>query len=244
MLFFAAFLAGMLNALAGGGSFLTFPALVHFGVLPVTANATSAVVLLPGYVTATGALLPQLRKLSRSMLLGLCLVALAGGLMGALLLLVTSNKTFQQIVPYLLLASTAMFAAGPAISRYLQRRGDGSASSWLIPGVFCVAVLGGYFNGGLGVVLLAALSMAGMTDMPLMNSIKNVVSLTLSVIAVVTFALAGIVEWQWALPMMVAAAFGGFFGGKLASRLPNHIVRIFVIVTGLIMSVLFFRAAG
>lgn len=240
----AAFFAGILNAIAGGGSFLTFPALVHIGVTPIMANATSTVILLPGYVGSAGALSSEIQKLERGRLAMLLIVALLGGLLGALLLLITSNKLFQQVVPWLLLWSTIMFTAGPAISRFLLRRSNDTSRSVLTPGMFLVSILGGYFNGGLGVIILAVLSITGMNDLPLMNSIKNIVSLVLSTIAVITFAIAGIVDWRWALPMMLAAALGGYVGGKLATRLPDRFVRIVVIGTGLIMTTHFFHVAG
>lgn len=242
-LLLAALLAGALNAIAGGGSFLTFPALVHIGVAPVTANTTSAASLLPGYFGAAAALSSEIGKLTSARLIVLLVVALFGGLLGALLLLITSNKTFLQIVPWLLLWSTAMFAVGPYVSSVLARRNNMNANGILPPAMFLVSILGGYFNGGLGVIILAVLSITGMKDLPLMNSIKNLVSLVLSIIAVVTFAVAGIVDWRWAIPMMASATLGGYIGGKLAAVLPDRLVRSIVIVTGLVMTVQFFRTS-
>lgn len=235
----AAFLAGVLNSIAGGGTFLTFPALVYVGVPPVAANATSAVAVFPGYLGAALGFRRELAKLDRGELARLALFSLAGGLGGALLLLLTSNELFSRIVPFLLLAATACFAlqnrlrAWTAGSR-IALRPFGALGSTL------VAAYGGYFNGGLGIVLLALYSLWGMKDLNAMNGLKNGVSFIISAISVVAFTLAGVVVWQAALLMMVASVAGGYAGAGLARRMSRQAVGNIVIAVGLGMSAIFF----
>lgn len=235
----AAFLAGILNSIAGGGTFLTFPALVYAGIPPVAANATSAVAVFPGYLGAVAGFRKELATLERTTLLRLVVLSLVGGLVGALLLLVSSNAFFSLIVPFLLLAATACFAFQDRIQRW-------TASSRLAvkpygaTGSVLVAIYGGYFNGGLGIVLLALYSLWGMESLNAMNGLKNAVSFVISAISVLTFALAGVVHWPVAMVMMLAAVVGGYAGAWLARRLSRKTVRGIVIVIGLGMSVIFF----
>ena len=234
----AAFAAGVLNAIAGGGSFLTFPALVFTGVPPITANATSALAVSPGYLGSTLGFRAELRELPGQRLRREALIAAAGGVAGALLLLVTPGKLFAGIVPWLLLFATALFALGPAIARRAQT-GEAHAR-WREPGLLLVAIYGGYFNGGLGILLMGLYTVAGETRLNTVNALKNLNSLVLSWLSVAAFVVAGAIAWQQGLLMMVAATAGGYFGARLAKRLPVAWVRAGVIATGLAMSALFF----
>lgn len=244
VLLLAAFGAGVLNAIAGGGSFLTFPALVWAGIPPIPANATSAIVVAPGYLGSTLGFRQELGELPRSTLRNDALVSAVGGVAGALLLLVTPAKVFAGIVPWLLLFATVLFAAGPRIGRWVgTHHADGSAGQrWRrrLPALLLVAIYGGYFNGGLGILLMAMYLLVGETRLHTVNALKNLDSLVLSVVSVAAFAWAGAIVWQHALPMMVAATVGGFAGAGLARRLPLPWVRAIVIGTGVVMSVLFF----
>ena len=165
-----------------------------------------------------------------------------GGVAGALLLLVTPAKVFAGIVPWLLLFATVLFAAGQRIGRWVgTHHADGSAGQrWRLPALLLVAIYGGYFNGGLGILLMAMYLLVGETRLHTVNALKNLDSLVLSVVSVAAFAWAGAIVWQHALPMMVAATVGGFAGAGLARRLPLPWVRAIVIGTGVVMSVLFF----
>lgn len=236
----AGYLAGVLNAIAGGGSFLTFPALVWAGVPPITANATSAVAVLPGYLGGAAGFRRELREMSRAQHLQMSLVGLAGGLCGGLLLLVTPAELFSQVVPLLLLLATLMFAFGQQL---LARVRKSEHPLPLLPGLFVVAVYGGYFNGGLGIMLLAMFAAAGMTSMLLMNGLKNWISFVISLISVVAFAIAGKVLWIEAVVMMLAATLGGYQGAALSRRLPAKWVKAFVVVVGLVMTAIFFARA-
>ncbi|HMP09789.1 sulfite exporter TauE/SafE family protein [Hydrogenophaga sp.] len=238
----AAFAAGVLNAVAGGGSFLTFPALVFTGVPPIVANATSALAVSPGYLGSTLGFRPELRALPMTRLRREMLIAAVGGVAGALLLLVTPAKVFSGIVPWLLLFATVLFAAGPAIARRARAgAADGPGlARWREPGLLAVAIYGGYFNGGLGILLMALYTLTGEGRIHTVNALKNLNSLVLSWLSVAAFVIAGAIAWKEGLLMMVAATAGGFFGARWSKRLPAQAVRIGVIVTGLVMTALFF----
>jgi uncharacterized membrane protein YfcA len=237
----AAFGAGVLNAVAGGGSFLTFPALVFTGVPPIVANATSALAVSPGYLGSTLGFRSELLELSRQRLRLEMLIAAIGGVLGALLLLVTPEKLFSGLVPWLLLFATLLFALGPMLSRKAQglNRGAGLAS-WRMTGLFVVAVYGGYFNGGLGILLMALYTVTGESKLNTVNALKNLNSLVLSWVSVGAFIVGGVIAWSQGIVMMLAATVGGYFGARLARRLPAAWVRVGVILTGLGMSAVFF----
>ena len=239
----AAFLAGMLNTVAGGGTFLTFPALVYTGVPVVAANATSAVAVFPGYLAGAAGFRREISAFDRRKLLKTTIATATGGLIGSLLLLVSSNEAFSTVVPFLLALATLAFAFGDRLQAWARKHSFGLREGPL--GTVLVSIYGGYFNGGLGIVLLALFSLWGMRDLNLMNGLKNAMSFVLSAISVVTFAVAGVVAWPQALLMMAAAAVGGYAGAPLARALPRSVVRGVVIVVGASMSIIFFwRAIG
>ena len=238
-LLLAAFGAGILNTLAGGGTFLTFPALVFTGVPPVAANATSAVAVFPGYLGGALGFRGELQTFDRRTLRRLVGITLAGGLSGSLLLLVSSNEAFSVVVPFLLLAATLAFLLGDRIRAWAARTSR-SITPFGPAGLFVTSVYGGYFNGGLGIVLLALFSLWGMTNIHAMNGLKTGLSFALSAISVVTFALAGIVAWPQAIIMMVAATAGGYLGAPIARALPKQVVQGIVATVGFGMSLIFF----
>ena len=233
----AAFAAGVLNAIAGGGSFLTFPALVFAGVPPLAANATSAMAVSPGYLGSTWGFRAELKALPKSLLRKEVTIAALGGLIGAGLLLVTPAKVFSGLVPWLLLVATALFAAGPWLAKGNSGQGQ---PAWRLPGLMLVAVYGGYFNGGLGILLMALYTLTGESKLNTVNALKNLNSFVLSLLSVLAFALAGAIVWPQAIWMMVLATAGGWVGARLAKRLPVQWVRWLVIATGLVMSAVFF----
>jgi hypothetical protein len=256
----AAFAAGVLNAMAGGGSFLTFPALVFTGVPPIAANATSALAVSPGYLGSVWGFRPELRAMDPRQLRREAALAAAGGVVGALLLLVTPAKLFSGLIPWLLLFATVLFAVGPWLVRRSAARSavqagpdsalladpeSPAATRWRMPGLLAVSIYGGYFNGGLGILLMALYTLTGEGRMNQANALKNLNSFVLSILSVVAFALAGAIVWREAALMMVFATAGGVTGARLARRLPAAWVRALVIVTGLVMSAVFFsRQAG
>ncbi|CAO3409614.1 sulfite exporter TauE/SafE family protein [Azospirillum largimobile] len=239
ILLVAAFLAGAMNAVAGGGSFLTLPALIYAGVPPVAANATGTVALLPGYASGVYGYRQDLTPVGNLSLPLLSVVSLVGGLAGAGLLLVTPDSVFRDIVPWLLLLATGLFAFGNLLAqrmRSLGLHGNGA----MLGTLFAVSVYGGYFNGGLGILLLAQLSLFGMTDLNAMNGLKNLFSAVLTAIAVVAYAAGGAVEWQKALLMTVAAVAGGYVGARVGRKIPKPVLRAGIIAVGLVMSAVFF----
>lgn len=239
VLLLAAFGAGVLNTIAGGGTFLTFPALVFTGMPPVAANATSAVAVFPGYLAGALGFRRELGRFDRRQLLRLCAITLAGSMTGSGLLLISSNAAFSIIVPFLLLAATLAFLLGDRIRAFAAAHARTVTPEGAL-GLFAVSIYGGYFNGGLGIVLLALFALWGMTDLHGMNGLKNGLSFVLSAISVAIFALAGLVAWPQALLMMLAATLGGYAGAPLARALPKRAVRGLIAAIGFGMSALFF----
>lgn len=239
LLLIAAFVGGALNAVAGGGSFLTLPALVFTGVPAVTANATGTVALLPGYVSAALGFREYIEAPPGLSLRAVAMLSLIGGAAGAVLLLLTSDSAFRKLVPWLLLVATVLFAFGPTIMRNAHGRpsGPGRASF----GVLAVAVYGGYFNGGLGILLLALYGLLGQTSLNAMNGLKNMVSALLTAIAVLVYTWGGVVAWPQALVMMLAATAGGYIGARVARRIAPRLLRGAIVAIGLLMTALFFR---
>lgn len=238
VLLLAAFGAGVLNTVAGGGTFLTFPALVYAGLPVVAANATSAVAVFPGYLAGAVGFRREIAAFDRRMLWRAVAATSVGGLLGSLLLLVSSNAAFSAVVPFLLALATLAFAFGARVQAWAASRGAGLAAGPV--STVLVAIYGGYFNGGLGIVLLALFALQGMRDLDQMNGLKAILSFLLSAVSVVTFAVAGLVAWPQAGAMMLAATVGGYAGAPLARALPRAAVRTVVILVGASMSAVFF----
>lgn len=221
---------------------MTFPALVFTGVPPVVANATSAVAVFPGYLAGAAGFRRELAGFAPARLVRLVLVTLAGGLVGALLLMVSTDAAFSAIVPGLLLMATLAFLFGDrlrALAAHHAARREGMG------GLFAVAVYGGYFNGGLGIMLLALFAFWGMGELHRMNGLKNALSFALSAISVAAFAVAGLVAWPQALVMMVAASIGGYAGAPVARALPAPVLRGVIATVGFGMTAIFaWRAWG
>lgn len=240
----AAFAAGMLNTVAGGGTFLTFPALVFAGIPPVAANATSAVAVFPGYLAGALGFRGELGRVDRTRLGRLAAVTLAGGLAGSLLLMVSSNETFSRIVPALLLVATLVFLFGDHLRRLASGLASGEGAGAAAE-LFLVSLYGGYFNGGLGIMLLALFSVWGMSDLHEMNGLKNGLSFVLSAISVTAFAVAGLVVWPQAVLMMAASTAGGYGGAPVARLLPRPLLRGLIALVGFGMTAVFaLRAWG
>ncbi len=235
----AAFGAGVLNTIAGGGTFLTFPALVFTGIPPVAANATSTVAVFPGYLAGALGFRHELRGFARARLIRLTLITLAGSIVGSGLLLVSSNAAFSAVVPFLLLAATLAFLFGDRVRVWAATQARSAAPDGAL-GLFGVAVYGGYFNGGLGIVMLALFALWGMRDLNAMNGLKIWLSFALSGISVAIFAVAGIVAWPQAVVMMLAAIAGGYAGAPLSRALPPIVVRTIIATVGFGMSAIFF----
>ncbi len=242
-LFFAASLTGALNAIAGGGSFISFPALIFTGVPPIPANATNNVASWTGLVASTRAYWSHL-DVPRRMLLPLIGVSIIGGTVGALLLLKTPARTFDHLLPWLLLGATLIFVFSPKLMGNRGSRVGHNASTKELAAagafLFAVAVYGGYFGGGVGIVLLAMLAALGMTDIHAMNALKTLLSSAINGMALVMFVVARVIYWPQAVVMIFGGAIGGYFGAHYGRRLPQAVVRVFVIVVGAGMTIYFF----
>ena len=250
-LFIAAILGGALNSVAGGGSFITLPTLIFTGVPSKIANATSTVALWPGSVASVSAYRKELVKQNRTLLLVLGVTSLVGGLLGALLLLGTSQNTFVQLLPYLLLLATVLFAvSGPITTRLRARAAARSTKqtnqvSWRTLTIIAllqlvIATYGGYFGGGIGILMLATLGLMGMENIHEMNAVKTVLQTVINGVAVIAFIIAGAVVWLQAIVMIAGAIVGGFTAAFFARRLDPRIVRGFVILVGVSMTIYFF----
>ncbi len=242
LLIAAAFLAGAINSVAGGGSFLTFPSLVFAGVPAVIANASNTVALVPGSLASAFAYRGDIARIEEGHVKIWFFVSLLGGAIGAALLLFTSDKAFRQLAPWLLLFATLLFAFGGRISTALRGRLHASQVLMLVL-LFPIAIYGGYFGGGIGIMILAAFRLYGLTDIHGMNGIKTVLSTALNAIASFIFIAAHQIWWRPTLLMMMAGIAGGYLGPLLARRMRPEIIRAIVIAVGIIMTVYFFRIA-
>jgi uncharacterized membrane protein YfcA len=238
---FAAFFAGIVNSVAGGGTLLTFPALIAAGLSPLVANATSTVALLPASLSSMHGYRDELTG-ARRWAVALAVPSLTGGGLGALLLLHTSNATFNRIVPWLVLGATTLFLLQRQLMRWIRgvegvtasdeelgRRSPGPA---LLAAQFLVGVYGGYFGAGIGILMLATLGFMGFTNIHRMNGLKNWGAFCMNLVAAITFAFSGIVQWPVALSMAVGSIAGGYAGARAAQLLPQAVVRGVVTAVG------------
>lgn len=245
LLFPAAVLAGLLNSIAGGGSFISFPALIFTRVLPIPANATSTVALWPGSVASVGAYRKKFPN-DRQALKPLVATSLAGGVLGAVVLLHTPQNTFLHFVPYLFSAATLLLIFGRRLSDGLHSLVNTAARPrWLVLAgasliQFLIAIYGGFFGGGIGILMLALLTMIKMDDIHSMNAVKALLAAVINGAAVVTFIVAGAVVWPQAVLMLTGAILGGYGGAHYAQKLNPELVRHFVIAVGVSMSIYFF----
>ncbi|HMH05693.1 MAG TPA: sulfite exporter TauE/SafE family protein [Terriglobales bacterium] len=245
-LFVAGILGGALNAVAGGGSFVAFPALLLTGVPPIPANATNTLALWTG-VTASGGAYRSRLEVPRRVLLPLLATSFLGGIIGAFLLLKTPPLTFMRVLPWMMLGATLLFMFGNRLARgRVSSVGrDATAVAILGAAIFelVVSVYGGYFGGGVGIINLAMLAAVGMTDIHAMNALKSVLGMAINGIAVLLFIVKGAIYWPQGLVMIVGALIGGYFGAHYAQKLPQAWVRRFVILVGAGMTVYFFLRA-
>ncbi len=244
LLIAAGFAAGGMNALAGGGTFFSFPALLATGLPPVTANATNAVALWPASLAGAWAARSALRPLGHY-LVPLLLAGLAGGLLGGLLLLAGGDAVFSLLIPWLLLLATALFAASPWLSRKLAaRRKEESAIPPHAPASLAahglVSIYGGYFGAGMGILQLAAFSIEGHA-LVRANALKNLISAVIYSVATATFVIAGRVSLHELAILLIGTTLGGYAGGALSKTLPAVWLRRFVITVGTGMALYYFR---
>jgi uncharacterized membrane protein YfcA len=245
-LFAAGALGGALNAVAGGGSFVAFPALLFTGVGPVAANATNTLALWIG-VTASGGAYRKKLNISRRVMIPLILTSIIGGLAGAVLLIRTPAQTFLRVLPWLLLGATLLFAFGKHLTGRIAAGISHESSTAEITGAsvfeLIVSIYGGYFGGGIGIMNLAMFAALGMTDIHAMNALKVVLGGVINGVATFTFVATGAIAWPQAVVMTLGAIAGGYLAAHYAQILPQAWIRSFVICVGSVMTVYFFIRA-
>ncbi len=238
----AAMAAGLINALAGGGSLISFPALTALGLPAVMANVTNTVALAPGYLGATLAQRRQLRGQRRRLRL-LLPAAAAGGLAGGLLLLNTGEKLFAVLVPFLILFASLLLAAQGRLRAWVlrraERRGHHPSELWAIGPVALAAVYGGYFGGGLSVIVLAVLALSLDDDLTRLNGLKQAIALITNLTAAMVFLVSDQVAWGTAAVMALAALLGGALGGRLAGRVNPEALRNLVVGVGIAVALVY-----
>jgi uncharacterized protein len=235
----AGLLAGSMNAVAGGGSFVSFPMLVLVGLPPIAANATSTVALFPGTLASTWAYRNDLAGIGGISLRALLPIGIAGGLVGAVLLLVTPGGLFDKVIPWLLLLATLTFIAGRRPGIWL-RRYVRIGRTTLLAVQFVLSVYGGYFGGAVGLMMMAVWMLLDTTELHAMAPARTLLVSAANGIAVLCFALAGAVWWREALAMLAASIAGGYYGARFAQRLPPAVLRIFIIVLSAGVTIGFF----
>jgi uncharacterized membrane protein YfcA len=238
----AGFCAGAVNSVAGGGSFFSFPALLAVGIPPVIANASNSVALWPASLSGAWVYRHELKRYQRY-LIPMGIVSFFGGIGGALLLLKTKDAMFSSLIPWLLLFATLLFTFSTRIAQWL-RKSDSDVTALSLPAIFAqllVAIYGGFFGAGMGILMLASLALSGHKNLHEINAIKNLLSAIIYSVTLLTFILAGSVSWPFTLIMLTAATAGGYFGANLARRIPQQWLRHFIIVVGFGLSIYYFQ---
>ncbi|WP_428774471.1 sulfite exporter TauE/SafE family protein [Vibrio sp.] len=245
LLFLAGVLGGIINSVAGGGSFITFPSLMFVGVPPIVANATNTFASCAGYLSGAYGFRRDIARDSGH-LPSTILFSMLGGGLGAYLLLQTPEALFMEAIPWLLLFATCLFIWGGEINRFIRRRASHhkhasvAAIMSLALLLVLVAAYGGFFNAGLGIIVLSYLSLAGYSDINLMNGVKLLVSSCVSILAIAVFILDGSIDWWRGLAVMAGTLTGGYLAARVSRNVKQKYVRWFVIISSLLMTGYFF----
>lgn len=245
LIFFAAIAAGMMNSIAGGGTLVTFPALIWAGHPPIVANATNALALVPAGWSSMYGYRTALRSMPRRFLV-LVAPSTVGAAIGAVLLRLTPPPTFELLVPFLIIFATVLFMAQGLVQRWLRTSelADHPVTNrWLVGASvyqFVVGIYGGYFGAGMGILMLAVLGMMGMADIHQMNGLKNVIGSFINLIASLYFIQAGLIDWPTAAVMSAGTIIGGYGAAGIARRLSQKVVRRVVILIGFGMAISLF----
>jgi hypothetical protein len=240
----AALLAGAINALAGGGTLITFPTLIAMGLPSVVSNMTNTVALLPGYIGGTLAQKKDLAGQEKRLWFAIP-AGLVGGLIGGYLLLITGEKIFSQLVPFLILLASILLAIQDPVRAWLNKRaaqngGGNIPEGWAAIPVGLAAIYGGYFGAGLSVIILAALGFVIDDSITRLNAIKQAISFSANLAAALFFVFSSPIDWPVALVMMVGALIGGALGGRLAGRIKPATLRWMVVAIGVVLSIIYF----
>ena len=244
-LFTAGILGGILNSIAGGGSFITFPALLFFGVPPISANATNTFASCAGYLSGAYAFREELYR-HRKELPPIILISIGGGISGAWLLLQTPESVFRGIIPWLLLFATLLFIFGgklnDTLKQFAAHHQHASTIGRLLLGLMLlgICVYGGFFNAGLGIIVLSYLALAGYSNISAMNGIKLLVSSTISLIAIIIFMFNGAIAWLEGTSVLVGALVGGYVAARVSRKLPPQLVKGFIVLVSTGVTLYFF----
>ncbi len=245
LIFIAAMFAGGLNGIAGGGSFILFPALMFVGIPPIPANATNSFALLPGTLASAGAYRQEFAQ-EKSALIQVCILGAIGGLIGAILLLKTPAEIFLKVLPYLLLTATLAFTFSKKLTRWVELKQAQFTNLKLLRSVLVtilqliVAIYGGFFGGGMGILFLASFALMGMTNINRMNAYKVMLTSCINAITVIPFVIAGAILWQEGFIAAIGASIGGYISAYYAQKIAPILVRRFVIGVGTAMTIYFF----
>lgn len=244
ILILAGVLAGIVNALAGGGTLITFPVLIALGIPPIAANVTNTVALCPGYFAGTYAQKQDFISMKKILWL-IIPVAVLGGIAGSILLIYTPEKSFTAIIPYLILAASTLLALQKPLKKLLNTRSEKSRSGkinfiLMLGLVFLAAVYGGYFGAGLGVILMAVLGLILHESLTRINALKQATSFCINIIAAVYFCFSGLVIWPVVALMIAGSLTGGIIGGKLAGKINPEFLRWIVVGAGFVIAVYYF----
>lgn len=240
ILLLAALLGGAANALAGGGTFLVFPALLLAGIAPVKANATASLALLPGAIASAWVYRDAVIKISGKFIVTMSATSLAGSLAGSLLLMYTSNNTFSRLVPWLLLMAAAVFTAAPWLRKAAAGLGGHQSMIVLVAGQFFVAGYGGYFGAGMGVLMMALYLAASEMDVHTAAGLRTICAAVINVLAVGVFALKDALDFRTGIPMLVAGIAGGYGGAHLVKKLNAEGVRRAILIYAWVLTAWFF----
>jgi hypothetical protein len=242
--FIAALAAGFTNAIAGGGTLITFPVLVAIGIPPIAANITNTIALCPGYF---GGVYAQRKDFysQKKTLLKILPVSIIGGIAGGLLLLQTSENSFKTLIPYLILLATLLLAVQTQLKKIIKKRSEKSTyktknNTALFVLVFLAAIYGGYFGAGLGVILMAVLGLVLDDSLTQLNALKQAISLSVNVSAAIYFAFSDQVYWLFVAVMVIGSIIGGLIGGKVAGSVKSEILRWTIVIIGLVVAVIYF----
>lgn len=244
-LFMAGLLGGMLNSIAGGGTFITFPALLFSGLPPVSANATNTFAACSGYISGAVAFRQEIKAYKQE-LPKLLLISLLGGMTGAWLLLQTPDKVFQEAIPWLLLFATILFIFGRQINHFFKDIASRnsyihSAGSLLLMFLLLlVCIYGGFFNAALGIIILSYLALAGYTDINAMNGLKLIISSCVSLIAIIIFIMDGLIVWFEGTAVLVGTLVGGYIAAHASRQIPQQKVKSFVSIISILITGYFF----
>jgi uncharacterized membrane protein YfcA len=240
LLLLAALIGGVANALAGGGTFIVFPALLFAGIASVKANATASLVMVPGGMVSAWVYRRTFEGQPSSFVMQLVSVSLAGSLVGSLLLLNTANATFSSLVPWLLLIAATVFTVAPLLRSAAARAAGHKSTILLLTGQFIIAVYGGYFGAGMGVLMIALFLAAAKMDVQSASGLRLICATSMNLLAVLLFAVRGALDWKTGIPMLIAGIAGGYLGARVMRRLNEKAARNAILVYAWGLTVWFF----